>query len=369
MRVPFVDLRAQQSIVQEDLLSAAERIIRDASFILGQEVANFEDDFAAYCGVDYAVGVDSGHSALKLALLAFGVGEGDEVLVPANTFIATAAAVTYAGATPVPVDIESDSFQMNPEMIEAAITPRTRAIIPVHLYGTPAEMDAIGAIASKHNLIVIEDAAQAHGSKYHGKRIGGFGHAAAFSFYPAKNLGACGDAGMVVTNDGAAAERIRGMRNVGQLQKNVHTLPPHNHRLDTMQAAFLRVKLPYIDEWNANRSKLAKAYDEGLKGSDIVAPKILDYADQVWHLYVVRSKNRDALQAALQQYDIATGIHYPTPIHLHPFYASLGYKVGDFPVAEARAGEILSLPMYETMDLDAVDYIVKAIREFQPEPT
>ncbi|MGB1287459.1 MAG: DegT/DnrJ/EryC1/StrS family aminotransferase [Aggregatilineales bacterium] len=366
MKVPFVDLQAQQAIVYDEMVAAAQRILKNASFILGQDVSDFEAAFADYCGVDYAIGVDSGHSALKLSLLAYGIGGGDDVLIPANTFIATAAAVSFTGANPIPVDIDATTFTMDPAKIEAAITPNTKAIMPVHLYGTPVDMTPINAIAEKHGLIVVEDSAQAVGARYHGARTGSLGHAAAFSFYPAKNLGACGDAGIVTTSDADVAERIRGMRNVGQLQKNIHELAPYNHRLDTLQAAFLHTKMNHIDDWNAHRRFIAQAYDDALADTHVMRPQIMGNMEQVWHLYVVRTPDRDAFRAHLQENGIASGIHYPTPIHLHPYYEKLGYKRGDYPVTEACSDEIVSLPIYETMTTDQVELVAESIRTFQP---
>jgi len=365
MNVPFVDLKAQHASILDETMEALHRVVKDASFILGRDVAEFEEAYAAYCDAKYAIGVDNGLSALKLALLAFGIGEGDEVIVPVNTFIATAAAVTFTGAKPVFVDCNALTYNIDVEQIEAAITPQTRAIIAVHLYGTPADMDPILDIASKHNLVVIEDAAQAHGAYYKGRRIGSLGHAAAFSFYPAKNLGALGDGGIVVTSDHAAAERIRGMRNVGQVEKNIHSLSPNNHRLDTVHAAVLKIKLRHIDTWNAARRQYARLYDSLLAGFDVVRPAILQDMEQVWHLYVVRTENRDTFRACLEEQGISTGIHYPIPLHLQPYYESLGYQKGDFPVAERQAEQIVSLPMFAEMTEEMVEAVVKGIEVFQ----
>ncbi len=363
-QVPFVDLGAQRDAIIEEVHTAIAGVVERCDFILGESVALFEQEFAAFCGVSHAVGVDSGTTALEIALRAYDIGVGDEVIVPANTFIATALAVSYTGATPVLVDHDPLSYNIDVSLIEAAITPRTRAIMPVHLYGQPADMDAIVAMARQHNLVVIEDAAQAHGALYKGQRVGSLGDAAAFSFYPAKNLGAYGDGGMVVTNDNQVAQRLRLLRNLGQAQKNVHSLKGHNHRLDTMQAAILRVKLKYLDGWNTARREHAQHYATLLADSGVIVPQEMEYARSVWHLYVIRTDDRAGLQAYLGERGIATGLHYPTPIHLQPAYADLGYAKGRFPVAEAYGDAILSLPMYAELPPDAVAYVANHIRAF-----
>ena len=361
MQVPFVDLRAQQQPIREQLTQAIQRIVETTSFVLGEDVAQFEAAFAAYCGTSEAIGVDSGLSALKLALLAYGIGAGDEVIIPANTFVATAAAATFAGATPVFVDVDEETANIDANRIEAAITPRTKAIIPVHLYGQPAEMDTIMALAAAHNLVVIEDACQAHGARYKGRRAGSLGHAAAFSFYPSKNLGAFGDGGIVVTDDADIAARIRAMRNCGQIEKNKHELPPYNHRLDTLHAAVLCVELEQLDHWNAARQRGAARYNGLLAGVEL--PGVIDDVDPVWHLYVIRTPNRDATRAALGDRGIATGIHYPIPVPFQPVYGELGYRRGDFPVAERLADQIISLPMYPDLSDEAIDYIARSLKE------
>ncbi len=363
-RVPFVDLGAQRDAIIDEVHEAIAGVVERCDFVLGESVALLEQEFALFCGVSHAVGVDSGTTALEIALRAYEIGAGDEVILPANTFIATALAVSYAGATPVLVDADPTSYNIDVSQIEAAITERTRAIIPVHLYGQPADMDAIMAIARRHNLVVIEDAAQAHGALYKEKRTGSLGDAAAFSFYPAKNLGAYGDGGMVVTNDSKVAERLRLLRNLGQAQKNVHALKGHNHRLDTLQAAILRVKLTYLDSWNAARRTHADHYAQLLADSGVVVPQEMAYARSVWHLYVVRVNDRAGLQAYLGERGIATGIHYPTPIHLQPAYADLGYSRGRFPVSESYGDAIVSLPMYAELPEDAVAYVAEHICAF-----
>ncbi|MDI3340758.1 MAG: DegT/DnrJ/EryC1/StrS family aminotransferase [Sphaerobacter sp.] len=362
-RVPFVDLAAQYASLAAEVNAATERVLRGTEYILGSDVAAFEQEFAAYCEVDHAVGVDSGTSALELALRAFGIGPGDEVITVANTFVATAFAISYTGATPVLVDADPITHNIDPSQLAQAITPRTRAIMPVHLYGQPADMDPILEIARRHDLIVIEDACQAHGARYKGQRVGTFGHAAAFSFYPAKNLGAYGDGGMVVTNNAEVAETVRRLSNYGQREKYHHDHLGYNRRLDTLQAALLRVKLQHLDEWNAARRRHAARYAEVLP-EGVVIPAVPEDIEPVWHLYVIRVPERDALRAFLAQRGIATGIHYPVPIHLQPACQDLGYQRGHFPVTEEAAGQILSLPMYAELTNEAIDYVATSIREF-----
>jgi dTDP-4-amino-4,6-dideoxygalactose transaminase len=364
MKVPFVDLRSEHQALRDELNEAIQRVMDRCDFALGQDVARFEEEFAAFCGTRYAVGVDSGLSALELALRAFGIGPGDEVIVPAHTFIATAAAVTFAGAQPVLVDADPTTYNIDTSRIEAAITPRTRAILPVHLYGLPADMDAILELADRHGLIVIEDACQAHGAYYKGRRAGSLGHAAAFSFYPTKNLGGCGDAGMLVTDDGAVVEQVRAMRNCGQRQKYIHELAPFNHRMDTLQAAVLRVKLRYLEEWIGVRRRNAALYTELLAGSDVITPVETPEATHVYHLYVIRTPQRDALQAHLQAHGIGAAIHYPVPIHLQPFYDGNGYQRGQFPMTERLCDEVLSLPMFPGMTAEQVAGVVNAVNTF-----
>jgi dTDP-4-amino-4,6-dideoxygalactose transaminase len=364
LNVPFLDLKAQHQPIQAEINAALGKIFDQTAFILGDAVAEFEREFAAYTGTRYAVGVDNGLSGLKLALEAYGIGPGDEVIVPANTFIATASAVTFVGARVVLVDADLDTYQIDVNKIEAAITPRTRAIIPVHLYGIPADMDAIMDIARRHNLVVIEDACQAHGARYKGRRVGTIGHAAAFSFYPGKNLGAAGDAGIVVTDDADVAERIAAMRNCGQRDKYYHVYSPYNHRLDALQAAILRVKLPHLDDWNTSRRKNASLYDQYLAGVPVVIPRAPSVTEPVWHLYVIRIAQRDELRKYLQEQGIGTGIHYPVPIHEQPYYAHLGYRRGEFPVAELFADQVLSLPMFPEMDEETIQCVALAVRDF-----
>jgi len=363
-RVPFVDLAAQYATIAEEIDEATSKVLHRTDFILGRDVGLFEEEFAALCETEYAVGVDSGTSALELALRAYGIGPGDEVITAANTFIATALAISYTGATPILVDVDPQTYTMDISGLERAITDRTKAAIPVHLYGHPADMDPILDLAQQHGLVVIEDACQAHGAKYKGKRVGSLGHAAAFSFYPAKNLGAYGDGGMVLTNDERVAESLQMLRNVGQREKYHHLLKGYNHRLDTLQAAVLRVKLHYLDAWNAARRRHAHLYDELLAHSSVAVPAEADYAESIYHLYVIRVADRDTLRAYLRDKGIATGIHYPIPIHLQPAYRDLGYGQGSFPVTEEYARQILSLPMYAELTPDSIEYVAETVRDF-----
>jgi len=364
MNIPFVDLKAQYRTIEGEVNAAIAQVLQNADFILGSAVDAFEAEFAAYCDADYAIGVDSGYSALELILRAYEIGPGDEVIAPANTFVATVLAVSNCGATPVLVDADPTTYNLDPTKIEAAITEKTRAIMPVHLYGQPADMDPIMAIARKHGLRVIEDAAQGHGAYYRGRRVGSLGDAAGFSFYPGKNLGAYGDGGAVVTNDPDLADRLRLLRNLGQRVKYHHEIKGFNRRLDTLQAAVLRVKLPYLDGWNAARRQAAAAYARHLAGLPVVTPACPADIEPVYHLYVLRTQQRDALQQQLKAANVATGLHYPTPIHLQSSYRELGHTQGDFPVTEQLAGEILSLPMYPELGEDAVAYVAETISQF-----
>ncbi|NJO84075.1 MAG: DegT/DnrJ/EryC1/StrS family aminotransferase [Blastochloris sp.] len=363
--IPFVDLKAQHAPISAEISEAVHRVIQKTNFILGDEVSLFEEEFAAYCENTYAVGVDSGTAALELAIRAHGLGPGDEIITTANTFIATVFAISHTGATPVLVDVDAQTYTMDVAALERAITPRTKAIVPVQLYGQPADMDAIMELARQHHLIVMEDAAQAHGARYKGKRVGSLAHTSAFSFYPAKNLGCCGDGGAVVTSDAQVANTIKVLRNCGQSEKNYHPLIGHNHRLDTMQAAILRIKLKHIDAWNAGRRQAARRYYELLAGHPgIVAPEEAAYAESVWHLYVVRVEEREALQKYLSEQGISTGIHYPVPIHVQEAYKSLGYPEGSFPITEQYAPQIVSLPMFAELTDEAIQYVVEHILAF-----
>ena len=363
-QIPFVDLAAQYTILADEINAAMANVLRSTSFILGQDVDLFEQEFAAFCEAEYAIGVDSGTSALELLLRAYDIGAGDEVITVANTFIATTLAISYTGAIPVLVDIDPKTYNIDVSQIEDTITPRTKAIMPVHLYGQPADMDSILAIAGRHDLLVIEDACQAHGARYRDRRAGSLGHAAAFSFYPGKNLGAYGDGGIVVTNDEHVADTVRMLRNYGQREKYQHLIRGFNRRLDTLQAAILRVKLRYLEEANAARRQHAKLYSELLADLPVAIPVEADFAESVYHLYVIRAENRADLASHLRDKGIASGTHYPVPIHLHPAYQDLGYGEGDIPISECYAEQMLSLPMYPELTEDMIEYTVDAIRDF-----
>lgn len=362
--VKFVDLARQYQTIKADVDSAIARVLARTDFILGDDVQRFEEEFAHYCEAKYAVGVDNGTAALEMALRAVGIGPGDEVLVPVNTFMASASAVSFTGATPIFVDIDPATYNIDVQQIERRITPRTRAIMPVHLYGQPAEMDAIMSLAERYHLYVVEDACQAHGARYKDRAVGGIGHVAAFSFYPGKNLGAYGDAGAVVTNDPEITERIKIMRNCGQREKYNHVTLAYNHRLDTLQAAVLRVKLRHLDEWNAARRDWACLYDQLLADVGVVTPSTLPDVAHVYHLYVIQASERSYLQAYMTGQGFATGIHYPTPLHLQPAYKQLNYHAGDFPVAEKCAPLILSLPMFAELQAQEVEAVVDCVRSF-----
>lgn len=361
MNIPQINLSIQHQSLRAEINQAIQGVLDRGDFILGHDVSALEEEFAAYCGAKYAIGVDNGLSALELSLRALGVGEGHEVIVPTHTFTATAAAVTFSGAKPIFVDVDPQTWLIDVKKIEEAITPRTKAILPVHLYGLPADMSEILSIADKYNLVVVEDSCQAHGATYKGKRTGNLGHAAGFSFYPTKNLGGCGDGGMVTTNDEKVAETVRALRNCGQKTKNVHELSPFNHRLDNLQAAILRVKLPHLDGWIASRRKLASLYDKLLAKSNITLPHEPSDRQHVYHLYVIRAQNRDALQAYLKEHGVGTAIHYPKPVHLQPFFAQGNSQSGRFPVAEKLCDEILSLPMYPEMTEEQVEVVAAEI--------
>lgn len=365
-RVPFVDLRAQFENLRVEVQSEITGVLERGDFILGDSVAQFEAEMATFCEAVHGVGVDSGTSALELALMAVGVEPGDEVITVANTFIASTLAISYVGAVPVLVDMDPATYQIDPSLIEAAITTRTKAIMPVHLYGHPADMDPILEIAQRHGLRVIEDASQAHGARYKGRRVGALGDAGAFSLYPAKNLGAYGDAGVIVTNDEAIADQIRLLRNYGSKMKYHHEIKGFNRRLDTLQAAVLRVKLRHLDGWNASRRMHAEAYEDllGDRVGSVALPPVAAYAEPVFHLYVIQSEERDSLQSHLADRGISTVIHYPIPIHLQPAYSELGHSRGAFPVTESFAERILSLPMYAELTDDDIGYVCETVREF-----
>ncbi|MCS6992846.1 MAG: DegT/DnrJ/EryC1/StrS family aminotransferase [Anaerolineales bacterium] len=362
--IPFLDMKSPYLELQAELDSAWARVMRSGWYILGEEVQAFEQEFARYVGAEYCVGVGNGLEALHLILRAYDIGPGDEVIVPSNTYIATWLAVSYAGATLVPVEPVERTYNLDPERIEAALTPRTKAILVVHLYGQTAEMDAICAVARKHGLKVIEDAAQAHGARYWGKMAGNLGDAAGWSFYPGKNLGALGDGGAVTTNDPALAERIRTLRNYGSKVKYYNLEKGFNSRLDELQAALLRVKLPHLDEWNARRARIAAFYLESLRETGLLLPHVPEGMTPCWHLFVVRAPQRDALQAHLKAQGIGTMIHYPVPPHLQAAYRELGLPAGSFPVSEAIHREVLSLPMGPHLSMEDAARVVEAVKAF-----
>jgi dTDP-4-amino-4,6-dideoxygalactose transaminase len=363
VKVPFLDFVAPYDELKAELDEAYFRFMRSAWYILGREVEAFEEEFANYCGAKYCVGVGNGLEALHLVLRAYGIGEGAEVIVPSNTYIATWLAVSYAGATPVPVEPDSRTCNLDPTRIEAALTPRTRAIMPVHLYGQPAEMDPILAIARNRGLKVIEDNAQAQGARYKGRRTGSLGDGAGHSFYPGKNLGAFGDAGAVTTDDAELADRIRTLRNYGSKKKYFNECKGYNSRLDELQAALLRVKLKRLDEWNARRHSVAMRYQAGLAGlSGLTLPFVPSWAEPVWHLYVVRHATRDLLQQSLNQVGIGTLIHYPVPPHLSGAYADGKWRPGAFPLAEQLAETVLSLPIGPHVNEPQAEAVIEATR-------
>jgi len=370
-RLPLVDLKAQYLAIKVEIDAAIQRILESTAFINGPDVSAFEAEFAQFCGVSYAIGVASGTAALQLALTAFEIGPGDEVITVAHTFCATAEAIVHVGARPVFVDIDPQTYTIDPDALQKAITPKTRAIIPVHLYGMPADMDAINAIAQARGLVVIEDAAQAHGAQYRGRIVGSLGHAACFSFYPGKNLGAYGDAGAVTTNDPEIAQRLFALRDHGRMRqangkaaKYEHTIIGFGERLDTLQAAILRVKLRHLPEWTTRRQYLAGIYHRLLANlPSIGLPHVPDDRTSVYHLFVVRTPNRDILRSSLLEQGIETGIHYPIPLHLQGAFSYLGHTAGDLPHTERAAAEVLSLPLFPEMgdgDCSAVAQAIEA---------
>lgn len=365
MRIPFLELKPTYLELKDALDAAWHRVMDSGWYLLGGELESFEQEYAAYCGAKHCVGVGSGFDALHLALRAWEIGPGDEVIVPSNTFIATWLAVTFAGAAPVPVEPDSKTFNLDPGRVAAAITPRTRAIVPVHLYGQPADMDPIIAIAEKHGLKVLEDAAQAHGARYKGRDVGSIGHAAAHSFYPSKNLGAFSDAGAVTTDDAALADELRALRNYGSTLKYYHGRIGVNSRLDELQAAFLRVKLAKLNEWNARRQTVAHHYLNRLQRlPELVLPYVPADIDPVWHLFVVRHLRRDELRRHLAEAGVGTLIHYPVPPHLSEAYSDLGHRRGSYPIAEEQSRTVLSLPIGPHLNREAQDHVIAAIRSF-----
>lgn len=364
MKIPFVSFEAMHSEIKNELVHSFESVLDKNWFIKGQEVEKFEEEFAQYCDAKYCIGCGNGLDALYLILKAYGIGSGDEVIIPSNTFIATALAVSYTGAVPVLVEPILESYTINAELIEEKITDKTKAIIAVHLYGMIADMDEINAIAKKHNLKVIEDSAQAHGALYKGKRAGGLGDAAGFSFYPGKNLGALGDGGAVVTNDKALADKIRALGNYGSEKKYHHIYQGTNSRLDEMQAGFLRIKLHQLDKWNNERNRIAQRYMTEINNDKITFPKELEGKNSVWHLFVVRTNNRDDFETYLNENGIGTTIHYPIPIHMQDSYTDLGVKEGALPIAEEIAKTVLSIPMFYGMTEEEVTYIIDMINRY-----
>ena len=363
MFVPYADLKGQYAAMREEILAALDRVGGKAAFILGEEVQEFEREFAAFCGVKHCVAVNSGTSALHLALLGLGVQAGDEVITTPNSFIATAEAISYAGAKPVFVDIDPRTANLDPGKIAAAVTPRTRAILPVHLYGLAAEMDPIMEIAAQHHLAVIEDACQAHGARYHGKRVGSIASAAAFSFYPSKNLGAYGEGGALTTNDDALAAQARALRSHGESRRYFHDAMGYNYRMDGFQGAILRVKLPRLEQWNARRKELAEIYRRTLGRCARGTPDGGASCERVDHLFVVYVDDRDAVRARLEERGVQTGIYYPLPIHLQKPYQSLGYQRGDFPHAERACERVISMPLYPEMSDEQAAYAARTLRE------
>ena len=365
MKVDVFSLKKQYEDIKDEIKGPVDKVITSGGFILGEDVKLFEQEFPDYCGVKHGVGVNSGTDALFLACLACGIGKGDEVIVMPYTYIATALGISMAGATPVFVDIEEKTYNIDISKIEKAITKKTKAILPVHLYGHPADMDPIMEIAARHKLKVIEDCAQAHGALYKNKKVGSFGDAACFSFYPTKNLGAFGDGGMVITDSEDIKQRLLLLRDYGRKGRYEHILKGYNSRLDTLQAAILRVKLKHLDEWDEKRRKNASLYTKLFKENkiDVVCPYEADYAKHVYHLYAVRVKNRKDVMEKLAEKGIRTLIHYPIPIHLQDAYKDLGHKKGDFPVSEKCCEEILTLPMYPELPEEEIKYVVQVLRE------
>lgn len=364
MKIPFVSFLPMENELNSNIREAFDRVFSSSWYIEGKEDEAFEKAFADYCNVKYCIGVGNGLDALMLALKALGVGSGDEVIVPSNTYIATALAVTYVGATPVFVEPDIRTFNINPSYIEPAITERTKAIMPVHLYGQACDMDPIMDIARKYNLYVVEDCAQAHGATYKGKKVGSFGDAAGFSFYPGKNLGALGDAGAVVTNKEELANKIRALGNYGSDFKYHHIYKGNNSRLDEMQAAFLSAKLPHLDNMNEERRHIADLYTKGINNSKVITPIVMDYCVPVWHIYGVRCNERDALEMHLKARGIGTNKHYPIPMHLQDCYKDLNIPQGALPIAEEISATELSLPMFYGMSDEEVQYVIDAINEF-----
>ena len=363
MKVPYFDLTAQYDSLRAEIMEAIDRVCTKATFILGDEVEQFEQSFAQYCGVEHCVALNSGTSALHLALLAAGIGHGDEVITTANTFFATAEAISYTGATPVFVDIHTTTANIDPPQIEKAITERTRAIIPVHLYGRPADINAIGEIAGLHGLTLIEDACQAHGATYRGKRVGSFGHSAAFSFYPGKNLGAYGEGGALTTNDNEVAKLARALRSHGEITRYLHSYVGYNYRMDGFQGAVLNVKLKHLNEWTARRRQLSTRYRQLLAGTRVDLPEDAADADCCYHLFVAYVNERDKVRTALAEKGVQTAVHYPKPVHLQDAYQQLGYREGSLPHTERACARVLSMPLFPEMTDEQVEYAAQCLAE------
>ena len=362
--IPYLDLPAQLRPLRKELDAVIAKTLDNCSFCLGPDVVQFERDFAAYCGAQHALGFNSGTSALHIAMLLLNVGPGDEVISTPATFVATSWAISYVGARPVYVDIDDKTFTLDPKLVERAITPRTKAIMPVHLYGHPCDLNPLLEICRKHNLPLVEDAAQAHGAKYHGQVVGTFGALSGFSFYPGKNLGACGEGGALVTNDAAYAARARSLREHGSTQRYYHDEVGFNYRMEGIQGAVLGVKLKHLDHWTRERRRVAKRYHELLADTPLQLPLEADYAESAYHLYVVRHPRRDDLKKHLEANQVGCALHYPLPLHLQKCYQSLGYKAGDFPVAEKAARECLSLPIYPELTEEQIQRVATVVRDF-----
>ncbi len=364
MKVPFADFTPMHSEIRESMMNTFAEVYDAGWFIGGRHCKEFERHFAEYCKVPYCIGCGNGLDALHMILLAAGIGDGDEVIVPAQTYIATALAVTFAGAKPVLIDIEPEYYSLNPEKLEAAITPNTKAIILVHLYGQIGRFDEVNAIARKHNLMLIEDAAQAHGATYKGHRAGSLGDAAGFSFYPGKNLGALGDAGAISTFSAEIADRVRALANYGSHKKYMHEYKGFNSRLDEIQSAWLDVKLQHLDKWRKDRERIARCYLAGIKNPAVKLPKLNQDAEHAWHLFAIMVEDRKQFEAHLDAHDIAHQNHYPVAMHMHQAYQDLGYKAGDFPVAEMNAAQEVSLPIYYGMTDEQINYVIEVINAF-----
>jgi len=362
--IPYLDLKAQIKPLRAEIDAAIARTIDNCSFCLGPDTAQFEKEFAKFCGAEYAIGFNSGTSALHVALMLLNVGPGDEVITTPYTFVATSWAISYVGATPVYVDVEDGTMNLDPKLVEKAITPKTKAIMPVHLYGQPFDLDPIREICRKHNLPLVEDSAQAHGAKYKGKTIGTFGEVSCFSFYPGKNLGAAGEGGALVTNNPEFAKRAKSLREHGSTVRYYHDEVGFNYRMEGIQGAVLGVKLPHLRKWTAERQRVAKRYAELLKDLPLQLPTEASYAESVWHLYVVRHPRRDELKAHLEANGVGCALHYPLPLHLQKCYDSLGHKVGDFPVSEKAASQCLSLPIYPELTETQIQRVAEVVRSF-----